>query len=111
MQNRSLFAVKIPSWLYPRWWEVAYIILGPDGWLRDELVKVAETRLNPEFEEFLTSNITAYINEGKQPDREIEAAILNLADDVMAGRKMVIRTGDYITLQGHFQNLGKTQMK
>ena len=60
-----------------------------------------------EFYTFITDNINA-VFAGKEIAADIEPAILNMIDDRMNGRKIGIRTGDYISLQKHFQS---TQLK
>jgi hypothetical protein len=97
-KNLNLY-VQLPKWLYPRWWEVAYLIVGPDGWLKDELAKLIQIAPDERFNEVVSQHVSAYVHDGTMPPAEIAPAILNLADDVMAGRKMTIRAGDYISLQ------------
>src|SRR5512146_3016922 len=99
MPPRSKYFVALPKWLYPRWWEVAYLIVGPDGWLSDELAKFIQIAPDERFNEVITQYVSSYVQEGKMPPTEIAPAILNLVDDVMAGRKMNIRAGDNISLQ------------
>ena len=43
--------------------------------------------------------VSAYLYEKKMPPAEIATAILNVADDVMKKRNIVLRSGDYIALK------------
>jgi hypothetical protein len=94
------YFVSLPKWLIPRWWEVAYLIVGP---LRDEWAELIEIKPDDRFSEVVTELVSAYVEKGKMPPDEIAPAILNLADDLMAGRKMSIRAGDYIAIQSHLR--------
>ena len=52
-----------------------------------------------EFKELVSKYLNAYIAEGKMPPEDIAPAILNLADDYAAARRMNLRAGDYIALR------------
>ena len=94
------FKVQLPKWAIPRWWLVAYKIPPPLG--RD-LVDLTQVPLDARFEQEVSAHIAAVIEEEKMPPAEIAPAILNLANDLMSGREMLIRTGDYIALQRYFR--------
>jgi hypothetical protein len=66
-----------------------------------ELVKVGPTE---KFQQMVREQVLAYVHEGKEPPAEIAGAVMNLGDDLMAGRDPVIRAGDYIALM----NYGRT---
>jgi hypothetical protein len=108
MTERLNYFVRFPKWLIPRWWEVAYLIIGPGGWRNVDLVRIIETAPDERFNELVTEHVNAYIQDGKMPPTEIAPAIMNLADDLMAGRKMSMRAGDYISLQ-QFARQNKAQ--
>ena len=57
------------------------------------------TTVGRNFEELTYKYVHAYLEEGKMPPDEIAPAILNMADDFMAGRQVAVRAGDYIALQ------------
>lgn len=95
--------IGLPKWVIPRWWEVAYLIVGPDGWLREDFAKLIAISPDERFTEVVTKLVSAYVEKGEMPPDDIAPAILNLADDLMAGRKMSIRAGDYITIQSHLR--------
>jgi hypothetical protein len=47
----------------------------------------------------------AYLLEAKEPPAQIAAAIKNFADDIAAGREVVIRAGDYIAIQSYLKSV------
>lgn len=51
-------------------------------------------------------HVLAYATEGVEPPRQIATAVMNIADDMMAGRETVIRAGDYITLMDYTREMG-----
>lgn len=68
----------------------------------DQLVKkeigLLKTRPTEQFFTMVHEHVMAYVLEGKEPPAQIAAAVMNIADDVMAGREVGIRAGDYIAL-------------
>ena len=44
--------------------------------------------------------VIEYTNTGKVPEA-VAGAVMNIADDMLAGRDVVIRAGDYIALMTH----------
>lgn len=85
----------------PFWWRVAYLI--PDIFrqhveLEEGFVKVIGGK-DVAFNRFVQGHISAYIEKGTMPPEAITGPILNMAEDVMAGREPTIRAGDYIALQ------------
>ena len=65
-----------------------------------ELLKVAPEK---EFYENLERHVEAYVHKGVEPPEMIASAVMNVADDFMNGREIVIRAGDYIALQNHMR--------
>jgi hypothetical protein len=102
MNNFGKIAVTVPQWAIPRWWLVAYKIVGPLDQRYTELVDVP---VDARFERTVSKYVSDYVNEGKLPAADIAPAILNLSNDLLNGREMIIRTGDYITIQNHIRNL------
>jgi hypothetical protein len=74
---------------------IAYLIILD---LR-EVADIARYKPDDAFYSVVAQHMSAYMNEGKMPPEPIAPAILNLADDYMAGRSISIRAGDYISLQ------------
>lgn len=68
----------------------------------DQLVKkeagLLKTRATEQFFSMVHEHVMAYVLEGKEPPAQIAGAVMNIADDVMAGREVEIRAGDYIAL-------------
>lgn len=100
------FLVKVPNWLRPRWWEVAYLIIGPEGWRHEKIIEVIETKPDERFNKIVMEHVSAWIEAGEMPPDAIAPAIMNLADDYMAGRTIQIRAGDYIALQSFVRERG-----
>jgi hypothetical protein len=69
-----------------------------------DLVKVGPTE---KFQQLVREQVLAYVHEGKEPPAEIASAVMNIGDDLMAGRDPVIRAGDYIALM----NYGRAKKK
>lgn len=90
---------------FPPWSRVAYLI--PDIFRQSpELMEgVAEVIMGKDekFNAFVQTEVEAYINEGVMPAADIAAPIINLSEDVMAGRPPTIRAGDYIAIQTHLR--------
>ncbi len=101
MINR--YTVAIPSWVQMKIWRIAYLIIlgGHEGPVRD----IIETEPDEEFDLMVKKYVTAALA-GEEVPEAIAPAILNLADDVMSGREMKIRTGDYIALQKFARQAG-----
>jgi len=99
--------LMVPEWLIPRWWRIAYLIIDH---LREDLVAVARVRPDAKFEAFVAEQLQTFTKEGTAPDA-ILPALLNLHDDLMAGRELTMRAGDYIALQGYFRSRGRTAKK
>jgi len=57
-----------------------------------------------EFNKFVSEQVRAYITDSKMPVKEVAPAILNIADDIMAGREPVIKSGDYIMIQSYLRS-------
>lgn len=69
---------------------------------RAELLKV---RPSEKFFDMVREQVVAHVTEGVEPPKEIASAIMNIADDMMAGREVSIKAGDYIALM----NFAKTK--
>lgn len=52
-----------------------------------------------EFNEITNEYVNAYIFQEKVPPAEIATAIMNIADDYLNNREIVIKAGDYIAIQ------------
>ncbi|MFX0211759.1 MAG: hypothetical protein ACFFDT_37630 [Candidatus Hodarchaeota archaeon] len=94
--------VRVPDWSIPHWWVVAYKIL-PD------LFRQYGELLDIDIDEKQFGKVVGgYINsalEGNELPADIAPTILNLANDLVNGRDMIIRTGDYIAIQKHLRGM------
>jgi hypothetical protein len=69
-----------------------------------ELIKehwndLIEVRPDERFYAVLNEHVQAYIQKGVAPPDSIRSVVMNVADDVMAEREVVLRAGDYIAMQ------------
>jgi len=60
-----------------------------------------KTRTTDRFNDFVRAEVMNYVVDGVEPPAQIQTAIMNIADDMMAGRESVMRSGDYIALMGY----------
>ena len=58
-----------------------------------------EVRPDKQFYAVLNKYVDGYVNSGELPPMEIAPAVMNIADDFLAGRDIQIRAGDYIAIQ------------
>jgi hypothetical protein len=93
---RILTAVNIP-W----WWRVAYLV--PDPFLRDAAAQENFANFasgkDKSFNNAVESHVSAYLEKGTMPPAAIVGPVLNIAEDITAGRQVTLRAGDYIALQ------------
>ena len=68
---------------------------------------VISARPKKEFFQTIVDHTNAYLFESKEPPAEIATAIKNIADDHLNGREIVIRAGDYASIQNYVRNKGK----
>jgi hypothetical protein len=52
-----------------------------------------------DFQATVDVHVNAYLFDKKEPPAEIATAIMNIADDVLTGREVVLKTGDYLAIQ------------
>ena len=90
----------VPEWVLERWILVAYLIIN---WNVKELAERIRIGPDKRFYAVVTKHLRAYVEEGVMPPEDIAPAILNIADDYMAGRAMNLRAGDYITIQNNIR--------
>lgn len=99
----SFFDFRVMSeWILERWILVAYLIVN---WSVSELRAVSGIEPDKQFFRVVAGYLGAYLKEGTMPPEDIAPAILNLADDHMAGRRMNLRAGDYIAIQNHIRRI------
>ena len=86
----------------PWWWRVAYLIIPYpnrfDQTLLEGFDQIARGQ-DKAFNKLVETHLTAYLEKGVAPPAAIAGAIVNIAEDVVAGRTPTLRAGDYISLQ------------
>lgn len=78
------------TWVY-------YLIINE--WVSEHLADLIKVEPDKRFFEVLGKHVEAYVQENQQPPEAIATVVMNVADDYMAGRDVVLRAGDYIALQ------------
>jgi hypothetical protein len=91
--------VEIPKIPKKDW--VKYLVLI--DWHYDKLGDILKIQPSEKFNEFVMISLQGYMDGSKLPSAAILPAIMNLAEDNLAGRDMTIRAGDYISLQKEFR--------
>lgn len=98
--SRYKLAVDLTPW----WWRVAYLII-PDWNRFDQSLLTGFDRIaqgkDEAFNTLVNTHLMAYLEKGTIPPAAISCAIMNIAEDVIAGRTPTLRAGDYIALQTH----------
>ena len=75
-----------------------------------KLVKV-DVATSVRFNAFVQEQVSAYMTGKTVPPAEIEGPILNIADDLLAGKEITLRTGDYIVLQTYMQKANPQSLR
>ena len=93
----------------PWWWRVAYLIidvfkLHPE--LEQGFEQVALGK-DEGFNKFVTGQVQQYMEKGTTPAAPIAATVVNIAEDVVAGRTPTLRAGDYIALRTAYRAAAK----
>jgi len=102
-RRRPVYYQRVQRWVLERWMLVAYLIINEMNKEALELIRIEpDQRLYETVQEYMN----LYISEGKTPPAAIAPAIMNMADDYMAGRAIEMRAGDYISLQNYMRNQG-----
>lgn len=96
--------LKVESILDRRIW--VYYLIVVDR-LADRFREVLEIRPDARFFETLNEHVKAYLEDGKMPPDAIASAVMNVADDVMAGRDVQLKAGDYIAVQNFMRGARK----
>lgn len=96
--------VDVEHVLDRRVWVYYLIILDR---LSEKLRDMIEARPEPRFFEELERHVKAFVDDGKAPPDAIASAVMNVADDVLGGRDVQLKAGDYIALQSYFRQSRK----
>lgn len=79
-----------------------YLVPPFDRVFDGEEIKIEDRR----FAEFVAKNVNNYLR-GKEIPLDIQAPIINAAEEFLSGKNITFRAGDYITLQNHLNTLNK----
>ena len=74
-----------------------YLIIN---YLSKDKLKYTEIQPDRSFYIEVSKIVESYMRQGIEPPQEIATAIYNIADDITTGRDVVLKMGDYISLQG-----------
>jgi hypothetical protein len=102
---------SLAEWIRLKKQEVMYLIVGPGDLFGKRLVDWGNIPLDEAFQKQVEHLVTAYVEKGEMPPEQVAPTILNLADDLVAGRNMVIRAGDYIALRSFMRKEKITKSK
>ncbi len=87
------------------WCLASYLILNVHF---GDLVELAEKELPESFVKEMARHVYGYLYENKLPPAEIQQTVLNVSEDLMAGRAVQMRAGDYIAAQKFFRGARET---
>lgn len=76
--------------------------LGLPEWHVKHVGDIIERVPDEAFGDFVDKNVRMYMD-GELPPEAILPAVMNITDDLVAGREPVLRAGDYIALQTAFR--------
>jgi hypothetical protein len=105
----KLIRVQIPRVIIDRSDWVKYLVI-PEWHTKVIDREFVDSLVSKEFGELLTKHVHDYVYENIEPPAEIASVIMNLADDYLSGREIVIKSGDYIQLQNNLRK-SKRQTK
>jgi hypothetical protein len=91
--------VVLSESIWKRKWWVMYLVVVDDIFTKNHI----DINITPAFEAATFRYAHAYIEKGEMPPPDIAPAILNMADDFLAGRQVSVRAGDYIAIQNHLR--------
>lgn len=102
----KLIRVQIPRVIIDRSDWVKYLVI-PEWHTKVIDREFVDSLVSKEFGEFLTKHVHDYVYENVEPHAEIAPVIMNLADDYLSGREIVLKSGDYLQLQNHLRKSRK----
>jgi hypothetical protein len=83
-----------------KYW-VMYLQPVPEGLA--QIKELVQNKLDKGFVTVVKQHLKAYMVDGKEPPAAIAPTIKNFADDLVAGRSMTVRSGDYYAIQNFIQ--------
>jgi molybdopterin converting factor small subunit len=66
----------------------------------EHLADTVEVKPDERFFKTLGTHVEQYLETGEAPEA-LRSVVMNVADDYLAGREIVLRAGDYIALQNY----------
>lgn len=67
---------------------------------------VMKVRPSEKFFSMVHEVVMNHVIDKEEPPEQIRTAVLNVADDMMAGRDVTLRAGDYIALMDYAREIG-----
>jgi hypothetical protein len=77
----------------------------PDWHARVMDDSILKTNPGAEFNKLVDTHVNAYLFNKVMPPAQIATAIMNIADDHMNGREIIIKSGDYFALQTYAKEI------
>jgi nitrogen fixation protein len=104
--------VAVEEMIFKRKIWVMYLVVNDfyKDLIAKKLVKV-DVATSVRFNAFVQEQVSAYMTGKTVPPAEIEGPILNIADDLLAGKEITLRTGDYIVLQTYMQKANPQSLR
>jgi hypothetical protein len=96
LKGQPVLWVKTDNILDRRNWVKYLIIIDAVAKQWGDILKV---RPDAKFFEVLNKHVDAYVNGGVLPPAEIASVVMNIGDDIMSGRDIEMKAGDYIAVQ------------
>lgn len=90
--------VLIPEWITKRWCVACYLIIN---WRIKDLVERIQVEPDANFYKVAAKHLYEYAYNDTMPPEEIAPTIMNLAEDLLSGKPVNFRAGDYIALQNY----------
>lgn len=101
MQRAVRYTVKgLEQMIDKNWCLASYLILNLDF---HEFEELAQRELPANFANRMATLVYGYMCENKLPPTEIQQVVLNVSEDIAAGRDVALRAGDYIAVQKYFR--------
>ncbi|MCL2477449.1 hypothetical protein [Candidatus Bathycorpusculum sp.] len=112
IKHVSDLKVSVEEMIFKRKIWVMYLVVNDfyKDLIAKKLVKV-DVATSVRFNAFVQEQVSAYMTGKTAPPAEIEGPILNIADDLLAGKEITLRTGDYIVLQTYMQKANPQSLR
>lgn len=99
--HRPTWQIDVAAYLREMKQRVMYLII-PDRHAHG-VSEAINTQPTEAFQKQVTALVDDFIHKGTTPPEAVAPAIYNIADDILAGRSVSIRAGDYVSLQNHLR--------